>query len=62
MTSSVMGHSTRSKAAQKAFEEGITVKEIMEAADWKSETVFKDHYHQPGYSKRFGRAVLGTVG
>ena len=62
MSTSVMGHSTRSKAAQTAFEEGISVKEIMESADWKSEAVFKNHYHQPGYSKRFGRAVLGTVG
>lgn len=54
----LLGHSTRSKGAEKAWLAGLSTKEIMLAADWKTETVFKNHYHQPTYCTKFGRAVL----
>lgn len=54
-----MGHSTRGKAATEAAFKGLTISQIMKAAEWKSESVFCDHYFQPWFDKKFGRAVLG---
>lgn len=52
------GHSTRGKAAAKADYAGLTLKQIMEAQEWKSESVFKKFYYQPTYNEGFGKAVL----
>ena len=54
-----IGHSTRSKAATEAAFKGLTITDIMKAAEWQSETVFHNHYYQPSFDTRFGRAVLG---
>ena len=59
--SSLMGHSTRSQGAATAHAAGLSVQEIMSAADWRSEEVFKKYYHNPAYSSKFGRAVLSSV-
>ena len=54
----VMGHSTRGQAAKSAHEAGMSIKDIMSAAEWRSESVFKNYYHRPSYSSNFGKAVL----
>ena len=54
-----IGHSTRSKAATEAAFKGLKIADILKAAEWQSETVFHNHYFQPSFNTRFGRAVLG---
>ena len=36
----IFGHSSRCQAAEKVFYAGLAVKDIMAAAEWKSELVF----------------------
>ena len=37
---------------------GTTMSDIMQAADWSSELVFRNFYYQPSQDTTFGRAVL----
>ena len=46
-TSKFKAHSTRAAAATKAAMSGLTVDEIMKAADWSSEGVFQKFYYRP---------------
>jgi len=39
---------------------GLTVDEIMKAADWSSEGVFQKFYYRPQHSAEFGSALLVT--
>ena len=37
---------------------GLSVDEVMKAADWSSEGVFQRFYYRPQHSVEFGSAVL----
>jgi len=52
-------HSTRSASASAAAAAGVTTKEILDAADWKTESVFQKFYYKPVHDSTFGQAVLG---
>ena len=54
----IMGHSTRGHAASAAYEGGRTIKQIMDAAEWQSESVFRQYYFHPSFDVEFGRSVL----
>ena len=44
----------------KAAMYGLTVDEIMKAADWSREGVFQKFYYRPQHSVEFGSAVLAA--
>ena len=54
------GHSTRGASTSAATGAGITTTDIMKAADWSTESVFRRHYYHPSHDVSFGRAVLST--
>ena len=51
-------HSTRGAATTAAANKGVTMSDILKAADWSSESVFKRFYYKPTRSSNFGRSVL----
>ena len=58
-------HSVRGAASSKAAWSGVTISDILQAADWSSETTFQRFYHRPTDDKNkssFGMAVLSSVG
>ncbi|XP_065918856.1 integrase/recombinase xerD homolog [Dysidea avara] len=59
-TDTFKSHSTRSASASAAASAGITTNQIMEAADWRSESVFERFYYKPTSSNQMGQAVLST--
>ena len=54
------GHSTRGASTSAAAGAGVTTADIMKAADWSTESVFRRHYYRPSHNASFGRAVLST--
>ena len=59
-TDTFKSHSVRRASATAAASAGITTNQIMEAADWRSESVFERFYYKPGNSNQVGQAVLST--
>ena len=59
-TSKFKAHSTRAAAATKAAMSGVTVEDIMKAADWSNEGVFQKFYYRPQHSVKFGSSVLAA--
>ena len=57
-TATFKSHSVRSASATAAVSAGITTNQIMEAADWRLESVFKRFYYKPFNSNLVGQAVL----
>jgi len=58
-------HSIRGAAASKAACSGVTISEILQAADWSSESTFQRFYHRPSDDKdqsTYGKAVLSSAG
>lgn len=53
-------HSVRGAAATAAAAAGITTMDIMNAADWSTESVFQKFYYKPSYNATFGKAVLAS--
>lgn len=54
-----IGHSTRSKSTSKSLLfPGFTIRQIMDHAEWKSESVFKQFYHDNTHDAKIGQAVL----
>ena len=51
-------HSVRYAAASTAARAGVTVGDVINAADWSTKTMFKKFYHTPQRSQTFGSAVL----
>ena len=51
-------HSTRSASSSAAADSGVTTSNILKAADWRSESVFKKFYYRPTHNPSYGRAVL----
>ena len=59
-TSKFKAHSTRAAAATKAAMSGVTVEDIMKAADWSNEGVFQKFYYRPQHLVEFGSSVLAA--
>ena len=57
-TSKFQAHSVRAAATSKAGLPGLTVEDILKAADWSSEGVFQKFYYRPTYLLAFGSSVL----
>lgn len=56
-------HSIRGAACSKAAGAGVTVKDILDAADWSSEGTFQRFYHRQEDGRvTFGSAVLSSQG
>ena len=53
-----MAHSTRSASSSAAADSGVTTNDILKAADWSSESVFRKFYYRPTHNPSYGRAVL----
>ena len=51
-------HSTRSATVSAAAKAGITTNDILNAADWSSESVFHKFYYKPENRNPFGTTVL----
>jgi len=50
-------HSVRGASTSSAAKASITVSEILNAADWTTDTVFKKFYYRPQRSQSFGIPV-----
>ena len=51
-------HSTRGASASAAARGGITLEDILKAANWSSESVFQKFYHKQVDRAAYGRAVI----
>lgn len=54
-------HSVRGAATSAAAKEGVTLNDILKAADWSNETVFQKFYYKPEMKDTFGAAVLSKL-
>ena len=55
-------HSTRGASSSAAADSGITISDILKAADWSTESVFRKFYYRPTHNPLYGRAVLSSTG
>ena len=53
-------HSVRTVSTAAATMVGISTSEILEAADWSTESTFQRFYDKPTHSSVFGKAVLSN--
>ena len=60
-TSIFKAHSICSASTSAAADAGVSVSEIMEAADWSSASVFEKFYYRPHRSSRFGHSVMASA-
>jgi len=51
-------HSTRSASTSAAFQQGVSVPDILKKADWASATVFHRYYNRPRVHTDFAQAIL----
>jgi len=51
-------HSTRGASSSAAADYGITIGDILKAADWSTESVFRKFYNRSSHNPSYGRAVL----
>ena len=54
------GHSVRGASTSAAAGAGITTNDILKAADWSSDSVFRRFYYRPVNDPTFGRSVLAS--
>jgi len=59
-TDTFKSHSMKSASATATASAGITTNQTMDAADWRSESVFERFYYKPGNSNSVGQAVLSS--
>ena len=57
-TSIFKAHSTRGASVSAAKNMGVTTKEILETANWSTESVFQKYYYKQVHSSTFSDAVL----
>ena len=57
-TNIFIAHSTRSASSSAAADSGVTTSDILKAADWSSESMFRKFYYRPTHNPSYGRAVL----
>ena len=60
-TTKVEAHSSRSAFSSAAYEAGVALPDVMEAADWYTASTFTKFYHKPGCKSSFAKAVLGQT-
>ena len=53
-------HSTRGASSSAAADSGVTTTDILKAADWSTESVFRKFYYRPSRDPSYGRAVLSS--
>ena len=53
-------HSTRATSSTKAAMAGMTVEEMLQAADWSGKGIFQKFYYRPKHSGAYGLMVLTT--
>ena len=51
-------HSTRGASVSAAALSGLTTNDILQAADWSSDSVFRKFYYKPIHDSAFGKAIL----
>ena len=51
-------HAVRGASSSAAAAAGVTTTDILKAADWNSESVFRNFYYRPTGDATYGRAVL----
>ena len=54
-------HSVRSASTSAAADAGISISEILEAADWSSASTFEKFYYRPIKSSKFGLSVVSSA-
>ena len=54
-------HSVRGASSSAAAVVGVTTNEILKAADWSTDSVFRRFYYKPVHSSSFGDAVLSSA-
>ena len=59
-TKTFKAHSVRGASASAAASASLTTNQIMNAADWSSESVFQRFYYRPSSTNQVGVAVLST--
>ena len=59
-TNTFKSHSVRSASATAAASAGITTNQIMETANWRSESLFDRFYYKPLNNNQVGQVVLST--
>ena len=56
------GHSVmRGASMSAAAGAGVTMTDIMQAADWSTESVFRRFYYRPSHDASYGRTVLSST-
>ena len=58
--STFSGHSVRGASTSAAAGAGVTTNDILKAADWSSDFVFRRFYYRPVNDPAFGRSVLAS--
>ena len=53
-------HSVRAASASAAAGTGLTTNDILNAADWSTESVFRKFYYKPAHNPCFGETVLSS--
>ena len=53
-------HSVRGASSSAAAMAGVTTNDILKAADWSTDSVFRRFYYRPVHSSSFGDAVLSS--
>ena len=53
-------HYTRGASSSAAADSGITTTDILKAADWSTESVFRKFYYDPSHDPSYGQAVLSS--
>ncbi len=59
--STFKAHLVRGASASTASNMGITTSEILEAADWSSESIFQRFYYKSTQKTSYGKAVLQST-
>ena len=55
------GHSVRGASTSAAAGAGVTMTDILQAADWSTESVFRRFYYCPSHDATYGRTVLSST-
>ena len=54
-------HSTRDPSSSATVDSGITASDILKAADWSTESVFRKFYYHPTHNPMYDQAVLSST-
>ena len=60
--STFTAHSTRGTSTSATADSGITTSNILKAADWSTESVFRKFYYQPTHDTSYNCTVLSSTG